>query len=138
MCGRMYWRQALDARQLRTEDWITDACENALGADDRLGAGDPQIISLMSPRTIVIGGQWWKFPISLLLTPTHVVAGRKKGLGRKADVHKWFRYDFVRFATSSDDRNYTVRVVHQDDGDITFHFSSPSEADMFADYCRTG
>lgn len=137
MGGPVYWQQALDMRKLRTEDWLTDACEASLGADDRVD-GDPQIEALMSPRSIVLAGEWWKFPISLLLTRTYVIAARKKGLGKRADVHKWFRYDFVRFGESSDGRNYSVRMVHQDAGDITFNFSAPREADFLAEYCKNG
>jgi len=78
-------RDTRDARKLRTEDWITDACENSIADVDRIG-GRAGVQLLLSPLAVTFREENWRFPVSLIVTGEAIVFGRKKGLGRKAQT----------------------------------------------------
>jgi hypothetical protein len=132
----------LDLRRLWTHDLVFDACENEIGSDERIGDDDPQILMVMSPlRAELRLGTVWSHPISLLVTEDLVIAGRKRALGRRADVQRWFRWHFPEYSVGlwrGAGPGYAVRMRHEDEGILSFVFKTPEEADALGRYFAEG
>ena len=135
----MYWQSAPNQRDLRTEDWLNDACENAITANERV-SGDPELVALMSPKRVEFKypKEPWGFPLTLLLTPSNLVLGRKKAFGKRPEVIKFRRYDFIEFAVGDHPIGYYCLMVHGQLGDVRVVFHTPNAARFLADYCASG
>ena len=139
---KMHWSSAPDERQRRTDDWLFDECESAIPPESRV-SGNPQIQMLMSPKRLELQQEEWKkVPIAMLVTSTLIVVARRKGsLGKKAEVHQWFRYDFSRYDVGlwrGSGPLYEVRVDHEVQGRLKFVFDTPREADTLGGYFANG
>lgn len=137
----MYWHNAEDCRDLWSEDWLYDECENSIKQGDR-ASGDPRIIVVLTPKLIEIPQGGWKHPIALVLTDTLVVAARKKGIvGRRADIKQWNRYDFPQCGVGpwrGSGPLHEVRLDHDDEGRLRFVFKSPASAVQVGEYFASG
>jgi hypothetical protein len=137
----MQWRDARDVRQSGSEESVFDDLERSIGPDRRVG-DSIQAELICSPIAIEFKSTFerWDFPLAMLVTSTHVLAGRKVGMMKKrAQMKSWFRYDFLQFGTGDrGGRHFTVAADHCADGRIIFVFGHPGEAHELANYFADG
>lgn len=127
----MEWPTASDFRDLRTDDWLTDACENAVTDDDRI-SGRAGVQGLFTPVSVDFdrGGEQWRHPVPLLAVGAGLVLCRKQGFGRGVQALMLRAFEIVAVGTdvAYDGHRYSVAIDHEVRGRILFKFTNAAPA----------
>lgn len=133
------WHSALDLRGTNVGDNLVVAAEAALDEDERI-SGDPQALAVIAVTSLQLGYERWRHPIALLVTETTLVFAHFKGIARRVETRKLFRYDCPQYGQPQAVGPSTFRLpfVHETLGPVDAYFATFREAEWLSQYWANG